>query len=116
MEKVIERLRASRDMIINHAKINGHNAGREWAMEGASYADLEQLAEWEQPSTLNYPLAEAVFTEISPFPFVGKPEIVDWCNDFWVKWGGGVKRPSDAFVQAFVEGARELFAEVKDKL
>jgi hypothetical protein len=120
MDKVIERLRASRDAEANQDKVSGDAAGRRWAMEKAGYRELKRLADWEQPSKLSYPLADEAYSIIMGFglafpPGVYPPTVADDCDDFWTDWNNA-GRPPDAFVKAFVDAAVEVFAEVKDKL
>lgn len=120
MDKVIERLRASRDAEANQDKVAGDEAGRRWAMDTATHGQLKRLAGWDRPSRLSYPLAEDVYSTIMGFgidypPGVFPPDVVDDCSNFWLNWNNA-ERPSDAFVAAFADAAREIFAEVKDKL
>jgi hypothetical protein len=108
MNEVIERLRKSKENKSNQDRIRGHAAGRNWAMSRAEYDELERLSEFEfqyETEDLAWDVAIAIAGD------------VDQARDrnLWEEQVG-IPNPSDAFVEAFVEGAGEVFDEVSPDL
>lgn len=112
MNAVVERLRISKEKFSNDEKVNGHAAGRRWAMQSAAYDELERIAQWDPaPMNTNDDVAWDALVAIAGDTDRAK---LDY-RDFWENQAGN-ETPSDAFVWAFVEGAEEVFNEVADKL
>jgi hypothetical protein len=112
MSQVIERLRKSKYQFSNQEKIAGYAAGREWSMERASFAELERIASLELVSD-DLPFDTAPYLVLK-YITGAKPEKVD-LEEFWERWANR-KDPSEDFVLAFVDGARNVYDEVADKL
>jgi len=108
MTEVIERLRKSKEKKSNQDRIDGHAAGRKWAMSRAEYDELEHLRGWEQQYQVE-DLAWDVAVAIAGDSDEARN------RNLW-KEQVGIPSPSDAFVEAFVEGALEIFEEVDSAL
>lgn len=122
METAIERLRASKAAYVQATVGDGKDTGRHWAMTSAEYSELRRLASLDDDTiseitelalkegsknglrdVVNFHMRE-VNTE--PYPFFSGLYFSgeDWAID------------NEEWVAAFVEGAREVWLEVKDKL
>jgi hypothetical protein len=131
MDDVVARLRASKAKTGDAFTIRGREAGREWAKDHAEAIQLERLdaytegdfgigctwQEWlEDPAPEDsafgndHHLAEALSEN---------PESFDRADGdgFWEFVGASdEERSSGSFLVGFVEGALEVWNEVKDKL
>jgi hypothetical protein len=114
-DRVVRRLRESRDFYIDRTRKRGHEHGRRWA---------EEDAEWVQLMWLNHFLPEI------PDPYVvhyltqrkeyeTNEEGVQAADAWWdqVVGDGGAKLVWEGdFLDGFIEGALEVWEEVEDKL
>jgi hypothetical protein len=106
MSTAIARLRASKQEHVQSEQTFGKEAGRKWAEDRASYEDLVRLSsseldEWENPSDL---LDDAV----NPSDDLTAEEVIEFTH--------GETQATKEYVAAFIEGAKEFFAEVRDKI
>ena len=108
MEQVIERLRASKAAFVSSQADEGRKNGREWARLRASYEDLQNIAklEFSDLTSSNY---------AHQFDCALGPEPSRWEESFWFEPDGG-SIPSDEYVEAFAEGAKDVWEEVADNL
>lgn len=104
MSDVIERLKASKTEFEAREQAEGQQDGRKWAMDKADYEELQTVAGME------------LWRFQSPFwsAFDRLLGLDDRADSFWTDWDP--KKPSDPYVQAFVEGAGEVWSEVSDRL
>ncbi len=107
MNTAIERLRASKAQYILSQERWGKEAGRKWALDTAVYDDLERLSKYE-PSDLGQP-SMGLVSAVDPDRSLEREEVAMHCSgaDDW---------PSEEYVASFIEGAQELYEEVKDDL
>jgi len=112
IDQVVERLRKSKADSWQANLKKAREEGREWAKKRASYNQLKEVVRlkftgrgyWKQ-------FDEATFEE----------ESGDWGGYFSDRYGERpgeepVPMPPDEFVEAFVEGARDVWHEVADKI
>lgn len=106
MHQVVERLRASKAEFLKQENDQGREQGRDWAKRRASYDQLRRIAEIEL-SGEHFALQ---FDRAFDPNFDGNPQ-----DSFWFEpdeaWP-----PSDEYVEAFVEGAKDVWDEVADEL
>ena|SRR3984893_849289 len=117
MEAVIQRLRKSKERLINEDKVAGDAAGRRWASTKASYGELRQLTMGHDDVWNSTGFAEDPGWTFLVVLAGNLQRADEYGAEFWEQWyddGGG--QPSADFVLGFVEGATELFDEVADKL
>jgi len=122
----IERLRASKQQADARDAELGADVGREWAKGQAEADDLERLSgfrrgirdlEWDDffcmpDGSSAYGPEEIVF-----FAMVGNDDNDrNAASDFWEMVTGRDQTPRSAFVRGFVEGAVEIWDEVKDQI
>lgn len=108
MQTAIERLRASKAKSQERDEAAGKENGRKWAEDEAEYEELLRISEIQSG---NSPDAyEALRTAVDPDGGLA--------DDDFNRSLFGDERPnlSDAYVEAFIEGAQEFFEEVKDQL
>jgi hypothetical protein len=101
MDRTVERLLASKEKLMSEAKAKG----RDWAKHSASYRDLTAIADIEF-----FP------DDVAHAEYVRHIVSLGYSSDFWGDLTGDHVRPNDAYVDAFIEGASEVLAEVEDKL
>ena len=105
MSQVIERLRVSKDKFEKDEAAKGRQDGRNWAMSRASYEQLATLSELELGgSDCARQLDQALGNSSG-----------NWRDSFWVDLGAA-RWPSDSYVEAFVDGANDIWNEVADKI
>lgn len=117
MDDVIERLRASKEDAIEADKEKGRVVGSDWAKQTATYAQLRRLGN-EFPS--------GVSTEIDALGLakvILEEECLSWSDmrDAWTDQIGIDEEEYDAdhtdgFFSGFIEGALEVWDEVKDEV
>jgi hypothetical protein len=105
MDKVVERLRASKERVQEADFEAGKTAGAQWAKQSAEYDELERLWKYAED---NQPEDEATLRRL-----IDPDENRDW-RDFWELLGR--ENPSENYVIGFAEGAVEVFDEVAYKL
>jgi len=121
MQATIERLRAQKTRADDEAKVEGHASGRKWAMELADYPELERLSKWRTDAEKSWsegydPTSEAgLLWDVTCAIFGDDRPAEGDMLAFWQR-ATGYPEPSDKMVEAFVEGALEVFDEVEDKL
>lgn len=110
MSTTIERLKASKQQYVANAKNYGKKFGREWAANSACYIDLHNISKMDLnryelcPGTI----ANAIEAVIDPeCTYGGHFTEITFKTDFM---------PSDDWLIAWVEGAQEVYSEVKDHL
>jgi len=135
MADVIARLRGSKLTSASEIERWGHQDGRRWAMEKASYDELRRLAEYNEQVL---PLEEGVLHDGNPegpgFTFcqiirpqecVPGPKHEDVCLEASDKFWRSVQTPnsnysrfddSEEYVTAFARSSLEVWREVKDKV
>lgn len=107
MTSVVERLRASRNTYEQQHTAGGFKDGREWAELRAEYDELRSFGDIED-SLDNFGSGyEALHAAVGE---EGMPEhhTIDM-------WFGGEKVTSE-YVRGFIQGAAEVWKEVKDQL
>jgi hypothetical protein len=109
MTNVVERLRASREKVEAKEFETGKDRGAMWAKHRAEYDQLlrvvEYDGEWSEEEDGDHAVLESLIdpeNELDPR---------EW-GDNW----GQQRNPSDAFVRGFVEGANEVYVEIRDQL
>ena len=107
MSIAIERLRVSKQKIDQEERTNGHTDGRKWAENDAEYAWLRRLAD---NSGSTYPPLVRLFRAIDPRDELDRSELCQRC------FGDDVPASEESYTKGFVEGAVELFEEVRDQI
>lgn len=110
MSDVVERLRKSKERHERWNEDEGKSAGAEWAKTRAEYSQLLALESADERSWAD----ECGDLCVQLFRVVGDPDYEDFRD-----WAGGLfgaEQPNNAFIRGFVEGALEVFDEVKDQL
>src|SRR5262245_60363687 len=103
LDQVIERLRASKAEFDREEIAQAREAGRNWAKLNASYLSLKRI--------INLTLTGRSFAE-QVDRALGIP---DWGESVW--FDGYVKNnPSDEYVEAWIEGVKDVWREVADKI
>lgn len=123
--KVIERLRASRQAAVSAKFQEGHQAGEEWASEIADYVELRRLGQMKEGTS---PVDWDLFWDTGVndancaserLAFVIRPddnEDRQAAAAFWETAVGDGVDLTDDFVRGFVDGALDVWREVRDKL
>jgi hypothetical protein len=108
MEKVVERLRASKAKRAEELKVEAKLAGRKWASGEAEHHELAMLAEID-------PRVEITFDVLRDML---DPEHDMSAEEFAETFGLTHVRESelDEYIEAFVEGAVEVYEEVEAQL
>jgi hypothetical protein len=117
IDRVADRLRASKLQEDEANRNAGHMFGQKWARDLATYGELERIAtyeHWDQSAVAgDY---EVVFSN-RIF------DAVDWRDvdpsdrvDLWEKISSRRVAPAQAWLEGFVEGATEVWNEVADKV
>jgi hypothetical protein len=106
-QQVIERVRASKVEFEARERTNGRKRGRDWAMSIAALEQLRAVADLEFDGTsggYSFQFDQAVGKDAS-----------NWRESFWnVDASSDV--PSNQYVEAFVEGARDVWKEIAEKI
>jgi hypothetical protein len=102
MNSAIERLRASKQEAVQEDTADGKRDGREWAEATAEYKELSRISKIDD-STLDN-LWRAVDPNLDESEF------------FKYVFGDIDEEPSEEYVEGFIEGAKEFFSEVRNKL
>ncbi len=105
MNTAIERLRASKQEAEPQDKTEGKQAGREWAEEKAEHAELRRISEIPDGGFYFANLRAAIDLEHN----LTNEEIVKYMF-------GNDAEPTDEYIEGFIEGAQEFFAEVRNQL
>jgi hypothetical protein len=115
----VDRLRRSKEKLLDEAKASGDIAGRKWATEKAEYIELVRLRKYvarnggvvPKPTKMGkvWPVFDAIF-DADPD---SDEYDTDWVRDFWTDMTDDA---SDDFVDAFVGGALDVFAEIEPQL
>jgi hypothetical protein len=128
IQGAIQRLRASRIEYDESIGAEGFEAGRRWAEQSASFAQLKRLADIADRSG-NVPISygwDDFFDEYSSDYPSGSMRLAceiegqelnrDIANDFWSSAIGSENPPSEDFARAFAKGAHYFFVEVVNLL
>jgi len=110
MSKVAERLQASKAAFDEECKAFGNEDGRDWAEAHADYPELLAVSRID-PSTLND--KEDVFSAIDP-DFLGNWDMEYVEEKFFGRTS--LYTNSVTYLEAWVEGVKAVFDEVKDQL
>jgi hypothetical protein len=107
MRTAIERLRASKAQSQKLDEAAGKDDGRKWAESEGEYDELLRISKIELGSDAAYENLRAAID------FDQELTVEEFNNAVF-----GDERPnlSEAYLDAFIEGAQEFFDEVKDKL
>jgi hypothetical protein len=119
MNDVIQRLRASKGRCEDKHFKEGETAGRKWAKERAEVDELERLDAWDWNRVFDAecPSAAAVHFYYKLHPERGRD--IRAANDFWSNQlgeYGDTLLEDPMFLKGFVNGALDVWHEVKDKL
>ena len=102
LDQVIERLRVSKAESHQLDLLRVRNNGREWAKLRAPYNDLRAVGK----------------LRLTGHGYAGQVDhalgISDYNESLW--FDGTGETPSDEYVEAFVEGAKDVWREVADKI
>ena len=107
MEQVIERLRVSKTAFADKERAEGVRAGRNWAQKHASYEGLRTFANLVLTNETNY----AVLMDKA----LGNTNL-DRDESFWQDGDEVFQLPSNEYVEAFVDGACDVWDQVADKI
>lgn len=107
IEKVVERLRASKAAQERDDELQGRTDGQNWALKYASYRDLKRIA--------NLDLDETEGGYASQFDRALGRSGTDWGASFWND-GDFQTAPANAYVEGFTDGAREVWEQVEGKI
>lgn len=107
MEQVIERLRVSKTAFADKERAEGVSAGRNWAQQHASYEDLRAVANLDFTGETNY----AVLMDKT----LGNTDL-NRDESFWQDGDEVWRLPSNEYVEAFVDGACDVWEQVADKI
>jgi hypothetical protein len=115
-ERVANRLRESRDSYLNQNRKQAHEQGRLWAEQDAEWRELWRLNDFlpEMPDPYNVHYAIEWNAQ-----YDSNEEAVQAADDWWdsVLGEGGKKLVwEEGFLDSFIEGALEVWREVKNKL
>lgn len=109
MTTAIERLRASKQQAMQQQVEQGRADGRVWAEHTAEYDELKRVAKFDDrgsPATL-----DDLLSLVDPDNNMDNQERLEYL------FGDDDRlAEEDGYVDAFIEGAAEFFAEVKDQL
>jgi beta-glucosidase-like glycosyl hydrolase len=103
MNTAIERLRAKQEAEPQD-KTEGKQAGRKWAEEKAEHAELRRVSEIPDGGVYTN-LRAAIDLEHN----LTNEEIVKYMF-------GNDAEPTDEYIEGFIKGAQEFFAEVRNQL
>ena len=113
VEKAAARLRKSRAEYEKEEKAAGQATGRRFVLEDAEYAEVEALADFELSG-----YREHAWSELYALLRDKNPDLDD--SDLRVSmfgYGGeDHDDPSPAWVEGFLQGAKEAWAEVRAKM
>ena len=107
MEHVIERLRASKTAFADKERAEGVRAGRNWAQQHASYEHLHTVANLDLTDEANY--------AVQMDKALGNTGL-NRDESFWADGDEVWKLPSNEYVEAFVDGACDVWDQVADKI
>jgi post-segregation antitoxin (ccd killing protein) len=107
MNDVIERLRISKASAEGLDKASGRKAGQLWAQKHASFRHLRRIG--------NLDLDEGEGRYASQVDVALGNSGNDWGDSFWND-GAYAEPPTEEYVEAFVEGATEVWEQVKDQI
>ena len=118
MSDVIERLRASKDQATADALYEGRENGLDWAKRHAEYDELRRIvrldiSEWPDDDQNAYNVAQSVYMNVMEEE--SRPSNDELASLYGVE-EEDVDRISKAFVEGFIEGAQDVWDEVKDQL
>jgi hypothetical protein len=105
MNTPIERLRASKQEAELQDKTEGKQAGREWADEKAGHAELRRVSEIPDGGFYFANLRAAIDLEHN----LTNEELVKYMFD-------NDAEPTDQYIEGFIKGAQEFFAELRNQL
>lgn len=105
MDTAIKRLRASKTRSAKDAMARGKECGRTWAAEAAEFDELLRLS-----ATDTHCLATLI-KAVNPHGAMSYGEVLEY-----IFRGDAGHMMDERFTVGFIDGAREFFSEVKDKL
>ncbi|MFI5380655.1 MAG: hypothetical protein ACHRHE_15260, partial [Tepidisphaerales bacterium] len=119
MKSVIERLKASKELCDAQEQSAGWKAGVAWAKSRATAGQLKRLEKARDPSNdWSFGVGDSAYSDAERFCFIIDPDNDgDRANaaQFWEIIGDRVV-PDAEFVQAFAEGAMEVWERVQGEL
>lgn len=104
-KKVISRLRASYDDARKVLHYSGSEAGALWAQKSAEYFQLKWLVDADEPTSSLHEWN----VQGTPFEDFNK-------SVFWKAVTGCESTPPIEYLYGFVEGAVDLFCEIRDEI
>ena len=123
MTDTIRRLRASKLQSEEDIYQRGHEAGQDWARRLAEWAELERLAklghDWFAPQGVvgedAFGVSGNLLMHMNPDEYLGNRGAQEM---FWQEATGDDEEPypDRDFVHGFVDGAVEVYEQVKDEL
>ena len=112
MEKVIERLRASKERFETRQFAAGKEAGSKWAKTDAEYDELAAVAALDAEAHEHSDIGPDDLQQVIDPDGETLPH--EWA-EFWENhYGRGT--PSGAFIRGFMKGATEIHDEIADQL
>jgi hypothetical protein len=112
MEDVIERLRSSKAEYETEARGDGLLHGQDWAKRIASFKDLRELAKVDFGSRNYEEFEMALFVDGA----LGRDTRNDPDESLWSDGDGDLDLPINSYVEAYVEGAKQIWDEVNGKI
>jgi hypothetical protein len=113
IEQAIARLRASRLNYEEMERAHGKARGLQWALEDADYPALKAVADYEPEQPIEdawYDLCTVILGDKNP----SLHQVHELQG--WLLGDDEDDAPSPAWVEGFVAGAKEVWAEIGDKL
>ena len=108
MDKVVERLRASKARRLEELNVEAEEAGREWARDKAEHHELAALANAQRQIAVTM---DIVYEALDPEKEMNESEFMAYLGLSDVR-----ESERDDYIGPFVDGAVEVFHEVEDKL
>jgi hypothetical protein len=108
MDKVVERLRASKAQRLEQLNVEAEEAGREWAKETAEHHELAALANAHRQTDVTI---DIVYAALDPEKEMNGSEFIEYLGLSDVR-----ESELDDYIGPFVDGAVEIFHEVDARL
>ena len=108
MDKVVERLRASKAQRLEELNVEAEEAGREWARDKAEHHDLAALAAIDQQVDIT---VDVVYATLDPEKNMNAREFMEYLDLSKVR-----ESELEDYIGPFVDGAVEVFHEVEAQL
>jgi hypothetical protein len=120
-EAIIERLRDSQAEHDGQLELLGHRDGSLWAERKATAPELRRLKQARDPWGNDWYFGDgsSAYSDAERFHFIIRPDFDGdrpVASEFWEIVTGDQETPDTAYVQAFAEGAMQVWAEVEDQI